>query len=102
MTLKPWRKSEDGRNSLNELAPHAHFALLTLLMLVCHSHIQIALRFASPGGLPAVWWGASQVLLHCKKKRGWQDRTWSDLLLAYLVMWNVASVALYAGFYPPA
>lgn len=120
LTLRPWRASaatrtqkraqqqpeEDSETSEGvsvkatpSLLPHAHFTLLTTALLVVSSHVQIALRFASPGGLPAVWWAAADVLLSTKGHGGERAKRW---LIGYLVIWNVVSLVLYAGFYPPA
>lgn len=118
LTLRPWRAlaaprtqkwaqpKEDSETSEGvsvkatpSLLPHAHFTLLTTALLIVSSHVQIALRFASPGGLPAVWWAAADVLLSTKGHGGERAKRW---LIGYLVIWNVVSLVLYAGFYPPA
>lgn len=92
------------------LLPHIHFTLLTLLILIFNSHTQIALRFSTPGSLPAVWWGFAWILMREERERrefgggakekglGWE----SKLLIGWLVVWNVVSVVLTGGFYPPA
>jgi phosphatidylinositol glycan class V len=99
-TLMPWKRF----GTRDMMMAHSHFAAVTLLLLVFNSHVQIALRFASPGGIPAIWWGASHLLLHYKNKRlSWLFNVYlADAIVAYLVTWNVISVILYAGFYPPA
>lgn len=75
------------------LTPYiVHSAALGAVLLVA-SHVQIALRFASPGGLPCVWWSAA-ALAHTPAAR--------RVLTAYLALQYAAATALYAGFYPPA
>lgn len=87
------------------LVPHLLFTWITALLLVFASHVQIALRFASPGGLPAVWWAAASVVRRTEQvephKRLKITRLGS-VLCAYLVIWNITSLVLYGGFYPPA
>ena len=63
------------------------FVLLMLLLLV--SHVQIALRFATPGGLPFLWW------TYGSARR-------PEVVLYALIAFNAAASVLYAGFYPPA
>ncbi|UZJ51144.1 hypothetical protein CBS101457_000464 [Exobasidium rhododendri] len=100
-TLTPWR--EDQVDS-DLLVAHAHFAFITFLVLVFTSHVQIALRFASPGGLPALWWGASHLVFRMQRKNiAWLGgASCTCVLVTYLVVWNLSSTILYAGFYPPA
>lgn len=118
LTFRPW-KAQAGKNdqkvensshfSANvktapSLIAHAHFTLLTTLLLLVNSHVQIALRFATPGGLPAIWWAASEVVMNSTErsgvgKEGARTAKW---LITYLAVWNVVSIILYAGFYPPA
>jgi phosphatidylinositol glycan class V len=97
----PW---SEGQSPFDFMIAHTHFTLITLLILVLNSHVQIALRFASPGGLPAVWWGASRLASeHGKQKNSWLGgMKWMDVLVTYLVLWNLSSAVLSAGFYPPA
>lgn len=83
------------------LLPHVHYTLVTLLLLLVNSHVQIVLRFASPGSLPAVWWGASHLILQHYDAKQPPPRA-ASFILPYLVLWNMTSVVLYAGFYPPA
>lgn len=99
-TFLPWKFGNTVL--LNNLLVHAHFTLITLLILVCNSHVQVVLRFASPGGLPAVWWGASHLFTMNSKEMDSKKRLWGKLLLSYLVLWNLTSTLLYSGFYPPA
>lgn len=76
------------------LTPYVvHNAGVGLLLLVA-SHVQIALRFASAGGLPLMWWSAASLILHHPTRR--------RLIITYLALQYVTSIALYAGFYPPA
>lgn len=93
-------------NSSPTLLPHIHFTLLSLLILVFASHTQIALRFSTPGGLPGVWWGAASLLLResmDREKAGKRGLGWkSNVLIGWLVVWNVVSIVLTGGFYPPA
>ncbi|TKY88206.1 hypothetical protein EX895_002916 [Sporisorium graminicola] len=63
-------------------------------ILLFASHVQIALRLATPGGMPMVWWGAAHAVGHSARVRRW--------VLAYLAVQYCASIVLYAGFYPPA
>ena len=81
----------------------AHYTLATLATLALASHVQIALRFASPGGMPAVWWGAGSLVLGSDRMRlGKSNIALGDVVIAYLTLWNAASIILYSGFYPPA
>jgi phosphatidylinositol glycan class V len=98
-TLTPWKVIDKTCNL--RILPHIHFTLVTLLILLVNSHVQIVLRFASPGSLPAVWWSASYLVLQfydAKRPSPWA----ASLILPYLVLWNMMSVVLYSGFYPPA
>lgn len=82
----PWRT---GQADLLWATPYAiHLAFLTLLLLFW-SHVQIALRFATPGGMPLLWWGLAQ----------WRH---AEQALYGLVLYNAVASLLYAGFYPPA
>lgn len=65
-------------------------------MLLFASHVQIALRLATPGGMPMLWWGAAHAVLYCK--RSWLSRA----LVGYLCVQYCVGIVLYAGFYPPA
>lgn len=64
----------------------------TLAVLLFASHVQIALRFATPGGLPLVYMGAARLL----------STRYAPYVVAYAVLYNVVGGVLYAGFYPPA
>ncbi|SPO30064.1 related to GPI18 - mannosyltransferase [Ustilago trichophora] len=75
--------------------PYIIHSLALGLLLLFASHIQIALRFATPGGIPAIWLGAAHAVL-CGKP--WLRR----FLVAYLAVQYVLAIGLYAGFYPPA
>lgn len=79
-----------------DAVPYVLHGLVVGGILLFMSHVQIALRFASPGGLPMVWWGSAHAVLH--SKRPWLRQ----LVISYLALQFCASVVLYAGFYPPA
>ncbi|CDS01042.1 related to GPI18-mannosyltransferase [Sporisorium scitamineum] len=70
-----------------------HGVLLGLLLLLA-SHVQIALRLATPGGLPMVWWGTAQAVLLSRLMR--------MVVVGYLAVQYCMAIVLYAGFYPPA
>lgn len=70
-----------------------HSAVMGMVLLLA-SHVQIALRFASPGGLPFVWWSAAALAHSSPATR--------RMLTTYLASQYVVSIVLYAGFYPPA
>ncbi|KAK0520514.1 ER membrane glycoprotein subunit of the GPI transamidase complex-like protein [Tilletia horrida] len=79
--------------------PHIVHNALTLALLLFVSHVQIALRFASPGAMPVVWWGAAAWVLQGRSQSGGARL---QVVVAALLMWNVLSLCLYSGFYPPA
>ncbi|PWN52318.1 hypothetical protein IE53DRAFT_295539, partial [Violaceomyces palustris] len=79
------------------LVPHLVLNLFLTLTLLVASHVQIALRFSSPGGMPFVWWGAA--CLYDSGPTSWSCKRW---LLTYLVLYHAIAIVLYAGFYPPA
>lgn len=82
--------------SAPKAVPYVVHALVLGLILLFASHVQIALRLATPGGMPAVWWGAAHLTLY---SRGlWVRR----LIVGYLAMQYCVAIVLYAGFYPPA
>jgi hypothetical protein len=93
--------------NLTQLLPHAHYTLAISTMLILSSHVQIALRLATAGAIPAVWWILSDYFLETdslssrKSPGSCGHRRRASLVLA-LVSSNVASVILYAGQYPPA
>ncbi|WFD36759.1 ER membrane glycoprotein subunit of the GPI transamidase complex-like protein [Malassezia cuniculi] len=75
-----------------------HMAVLCAMLLVA-SHVQIALRFATPGGMPALWWTlAAAVSAGPLKVR----RVPLRIVAGYLVCYSMVAGVLYAGFYPPA
>ncbi|CAD6916282.1 unnamed protein product [Tilletia laevis] len=91
------------------LLPHMIHNIVIVGLLLFVSHVQIALRFATPGGMPAFWWGLAGWVL--KGRRGEEGSGRSTLGLSNirsrgvfsgLIMWNVLLLALYSGFYPPA
>lgn len=88
-TCRPWRS--DAHEC--ELA-HVYYTAIVLVLLLFVSHVQIALRFATPGGLPALWWGAA-VLVREHPRVG-------RVLQGYLLWYSLVAAVLYAGFYPPA
>ncbi len=77
------------------MLPHVLFLCINGVLLLFFSHVQIALRFASPGGIPALWWIAAEVVGDRRGRAG-------GYLVTWLVLWNAASLVLYSGFYPPA
>lgn len=88
-TCQPWRSARQEC----ELA-YVYYTMAVLALLLFVSHVQIALRFATPGGLPLLWWGAA-LLLDEHPRAG-------RVFLGYLLWYSVAAIVLYAGFYPPA
>ncbi|KDN49607.1 glycosyltransferase family 76 protein [Tilletiaria anomala UBC 951] len=113
--------------------PHVIYLWANGVLLLFASHVQIALRFASPGGLPVLWWSAADIFLledtsppttassptsspsseasvsaSPTSRQGDKGRLHAQLsrkgswLMSYLVGWNIVSLILYAGFYPPA
>lgn len=89
-------------NTLTEsLLPHVHYTTAVLLLLVVSSHVQILLRFASPGSLPVVWWAIAWNA--CDNNAQLQSRSRHVyIIISCLLLWNIVSIVLYAGFYPPA
>ncbi|PWY99352.1 mannosyltransferase [Testicularia cyperi] len=75
--------------------PYIMLGTAVVSLLVFASHVQIALRFASPGGFPLVWWGAAWVVLD-------KDDAKRHTTISYLCIQMLVSIVLYAGFYPPA
>lgn len=92
-------KSGDGKkttlSSSPGMTPYVIHAVVLGTMLLVASHVQIALRLATPGGMPAVWWGAAHAVLSGPR---WARR----LIVGYLAMQICVGLDLYAGFYPPA
>ena len=86
-----WPGQSEGQAC--ELA-HVYYTAAVLALLLFVSHVQIALRFATPGGLPLLWWGAA---LLCDE----HPRV-GRVFLGYLLWYSLAATVLYAGFYPPA
>ena len=83
--------------------PLMHHTLISTALLLFVAHTQIALRFCA--AMPAVWWAFASWFV---EPAGTQAGDTSNLdkrssyLLSWLVLWNVASLVLGAGFYPPA
>ncbi|SJX65610.1 related to GPI18-mannosyltransferase [Sporisorium reilianum f. sp. reilianum] len=90
-----------SRSATDEVSLHTHAHAVPYVIhaavlggvLLFASHVQIALRLATPGGMPAVWWGAAQATLGLR---------WRGAVLAYVAVQYCVAVVLYAGFYPPA
>ncbi|KAK0546409.1 ER membrane glycoprotein subunit of the GPI transamidase complex-like protein [Tilletia horrida] len=82
------------------LLPHVLHGIITTAVLLFFSHVQIALRFATSGGFPLVWWGAASWVAGGAGAKGEHSRL--TIVLAVLIVWNALSLALYSGFYPPA
>lgn len=76
--------------------PYVVHGLVLAVVLLFASHVQIALRLATPGGMPVVWWGLAHAVLHARTP--WLR----PLVLSYLGIQMCISCVLYAGFYPPA
>lgn len=76
-----------------QATPYVIHAIILGNLLLFASHVQIALRLATPGGIPAVWWGAAHLVLHSR---------WRGLVVGWLAIQLCVGVELYAGFYPPA
>lgn len=85
----PWRRFPP--QGLSCVPVYIYHTLLLALLLLLASHVQIALRMATPGGMPLVWWA-------CAHLGGTQTRG----VLTYLLCYSAAACVLYAGFYPPA
>lgn len=79
-----------------------HHAAISAFLLLFMAHTQIALRLAV--GMPLVWWGMAEWIREgqpaaaATRKLSRRGR-W---LVGWLGCWNVLSLCLYAGFYPPA
>ncbi|CAO1636071.1 unnamed protein product [Sympodiomycopsis kandeliae] len=87
-----------SHKSSPRLLPHIHLSTITVLLLFFASHVQIALRFASPAWV-GVWLGIAHLVVdHKSGKVTSSGRTW----LTWLILWNIASVVLFAAFLPPA
>ena len=71
------------------LLVHALHTAALLALLLFASHVQIALRLCTPGGMPFVWYTAAAV---CPPRAA----------LRYLCLYGAVAGVLYAGFYPPA
>ncbi|KAI3617854.1 hypothetical protein CBS9595_003763 [Malassezia furfur] len=84
--LVPWQRT----TTLGlPLLPHALHTAALLALLLFASHVQIALRLCTPGGMPFVWYTAAAV---CPPRAA----------LRYLCLYGAVAGVLYAGFYPPA
>ena len=81
--------------STPQAVPYVVHGVVLGALLLFASHVQIALRFATPGGMPMVWWGAAHAVLYAKP---WLRRS----IVAWLSLQSCAALVLYAGFYPPA
>lgn len=81
------------------LLPHMHLSTVTTALLLLASHVQIALRFASPAWV-GVWLGLAHLIIDpvSGKVNSASGRRW----LAWLIGWNILSVILYSAFLPPA
>ncbi|KAN0062805.1 ER membrane glycoprotein subunit of the GPI transamidase complex-like protein [Thecaphora frezii] len=84
------------------LQPHVLLTAVLTATLLLASHVQIALRFATPGALPAYfWWIASLAPRAFGERRA--NGSWAEKLLAgWIGLWISWGTLLYAGFYPPA
>ncbi|PWN37208.1 uncharacterized protein FA14DRAFT_187335 [Meira miltonrushii] len=86
--------------SAPQLLPFAHYTLALFLILIVSSHVQIALRFATQGALPVVWWSAAELVEKRSLLR--HGKLSLNTLLTLSIAWQTISIVLYAGFYPPA
>lgn len=86
-TACPWAGQWLSREAHGLLPYVLHTAVLMGLLLFV-SHVQIALRLCTPGGLPFVWYVVAS----------WPLRP----TLWYLSVYGLLAGVLYAGFYPPA
>lgn len=86
--------------SAPQLLPYAHYTLILFLILIISSHVQIALRFATQGALPVVWWSAAELIE--KRSIFIHGKFSMNALLIFSLAWQTISIVLYAGFYPPA
>ena len=86
VVLAPWR----ARQAPGDVYVYACHTLVLVCILLLASHVQIALRMATPGGMPLVWWACAALY---ERHRG---------VLVYLLCYSTAAIVLYAGFYPPA
>lgn len=82
--------------SCQSATPYVVHSVALGLMLLFASHVQIALRLATPGGIPALWWGAALAVLY--SARPWMRRA----VVSYFAIQCCVATVLYAGFYPPA
>lgn len=87
-------------SSTPELLPFAHYTLALFLILTLSSHVQIALRFATQGTLPVVWWSAAKLVE--ERKCSHIGRVTLKTISTFSLAWQTLSVVLSAGFYPPA
>lgn len=83
-----------GLSSAAKAVPYVVHGLVLGLVLLFASHVQIALRLATPGGMPMVWWGAAHAVV--------QSKRWRKVVVGYLAVQYGVGIVLYAGFYPPA
>ena len=86
-TVRPW-----------PLPYMVHWAALCVLLLLA-SHVQIALRFATPGGMPALWWALAAAVAGGPVPA---RRIPLTAATGYLVCYAAVAGVLYASFYPPA
>ena len=107
-TLIPWRGSCPAsdpakrasttirsRPALRCELVYVYHTAVVLCILLFASHVQIALRMATPGGMPMVWWAAAMLC-----ERG--GPAWTKGVVLYLLCYSGVACVLYAGFYPPA
>jgi len=107
-TLLPWRGSCPAsdpakrasttirsRPALRCELVYVYHTAVVLCILLFASHVQIALRMATPGGMPMVWWAAAMLC-----ERG--GPAWTKGVVLYLLCYSGVACVLYAGFYPPA
>lgn len=85
-------------DSTPQLLPHIHLSTATACLLLFASHVQIALRFATPAWI-CVWLAfAHLVMADDGEKVSKNGRLW----LTWLVGWNALSIVLFSAFLPPA
>ncbi|CAO1630480.1 unnamed protein product [Parajaminaea phylloscopi] len=89
--------NDDGTTfaSAPSLLPHILLSAAYILLLLFQSHVQIALRFASPA-----WVGLWISVADSMPSR--ENSTVLKTVLPWLLAWNLISITLYAAFLPPA
>lgn len=85
------------------LLPHLLLSVVNICLLLFQSHVQIALRFASPAWI-GLWVSAAE-LVASRRRRQHHHRSSSlggRLFVGWLCIWTPLSLVLFATFLPPA